>query len=315
MHILVTGGAGFIGSHLCDALSSKHDVIAFDDMSVGDQNADVLRRNGVNVVKGSILDFAALEKAMKGCDVVFHLAAMNRAMRSVEDPLRANDVNVTGTLNCLEAAKRCGIGKFVFASSSSVYGNPGKKLLKEDMNVAPRHPYGANKAAAEMYANVYHDVYGLKTVVLRYFSVYGPRQRGDIPYAAVVPRFITQQLTGVPLTVYGSGLQRRNFTFVADNVAATIAAMEKGGAVGQTINVASEHESRVMDIVKVIGELTGREPEISRSPSPTGDVERNAPSVKRMIKVLGHRSRYSLKDGIKATMEWYGAKGDVAKAA
>lgn len=301
---LVTGGAGFIGSHLSEALAEKDAVRVLDNFSVGTQNKKLLEEKGVDVVQGDIRDMDAVTWAVKDCDAVFHLAAMNRAARSIENPLEANAVNVDGTLNVLEACRKTDVEQLVFASSSSVYG-AGQTLNREDQACHPLHPYGVGKLAGEEYCRVYHELYGLKTVALRYVSVYGPRQRGDIPYAAVVPKFMEQILESKPVTVFGSGEQTRHFTFVSDTVGLTLAAAENPKAIGEVFNVAASKENSVNDVVAGLEKVTGQKARVNNEPKKPGDPEKNPIDTNKIRDVLGVSATTSLEQGLRQMASWY----------
>ncbi len=302
---LVTGGAGFIGSHLCEALRCDDDVRVLDNFSVGTHNKSILEKNGIPITKGDIGDFKAVENSVKGCDAVFHLAAMNRAGRSIEKPLEANAVNVDGTLNVLEACRKHDVDTFVFASSSSVYGG-GTGVNQEDQPCRPLHPYGVGKRTGEEYCRVYHEVYGLKTVVLRYVSVYGPRQRGDIAYAAVVPKFIEQIYANQPVSVFGDGNQKRHFTYVQDTVDMTIAASKDRKAVGEIFNVASSEEKSVNDLVAALQTITKKSVTIRNLPASAQDPARNAMDTDKIKRVLGLGASHTLEQGLQKMVRWYG---------
>ena len=302
MKIVVTGGAGFIGSHLSQALAlQKNEVVAFDNLSVGDANLPFLRQSGIKFVKGDIRDLPLLKASFDGADGVFHLAAMNRAMRSIENPVEANEVNVSGTLNVLEACRKNDVGKMVFASSSSVYGG-GVSENKEDQKLSPLHPYGVGKLAGEEYCRVYNSLYGLKTTVLRYVSVYGPRQRGDIPYAAVIPKFIKAVLKGQPVEIYGSGRQTRQFTFVDDTVDATLKAWKSEKACGEIFNIASPRESSVLEIAKTVEKISGKKADLKFLPAIQGDPMKNEIDVLKAKKILGFQASRSLEEGLRETI-------------
>ncbi len=198
----MTGGAGFIGSHLSERLASLgNEVAIIDNLSTGKQNIDTLSSLGIKIYQSDITNLSEIEEYFKDVDIVFHLAAMNRAQRSILDPLLSNRINVTGTLNCLKLAKDNGIEKFVFSSSSSVYDGSVNQKLKEGMSLKPLHPYGVGKLAAEHYCRIFHEIFNLNTIILRYFSVYGPRQRGDIEHAGVIAKFIDLSLQGHELPI------------------------------------------------------------------------------------------------------------------
>ncbi|MEM4255206.1 MAG: NAD-dependent epimerase/dehydratase family protein [Candidatus Norongarragalinales archaeon] len=302
MKVVVTGGAGFIGSHLSEALAKQgNDVWVLDDLSVGGQNLDVLRASGAEFVKGDVRNLSLVEKVFEGADAVFHLAAMNRAMRSIKDPLEANEVNVTGTLNVLEACRKNGVKRMIFASSSSVYGG-GSEKNREEQALHPLHPYGVGKLAGEEYCRVYNSLYGVETVSLRYVSVYGPRQRSDIPYAAVIPKFVGAVLSGKPLQVFGSGKQKRQFTFVKDTVEGTIAAWKSKKAAGEIFNIAYAKESSVLEIARALEKITGKTAVVVHSEPIPGDPLRNAIDVSKAKKILGFSASRSLEEGLKETV-------------
>ncbi len=302
LKLVVTGGAGFIGSHLSETLAKQgNEVVVLDNLSVGEQNVGVLHDNGIELVKGDIRNLSLVEETFEDAEVVFHLAAMNRAMRSIEDPLQANEVNVTGTLNVLEGCRKDDVKRMVFASSSSVYGG-AENSNKEDQKLHPLHPYGVGKLAGEEYCRVYNSLYGLETSVLRYVSVYGPRQRGDIPYAAVIPKFIKAILAGKPLEVFGTGKQDRQFTFVKDTVEGTIAISKSKKAVGEIFNIAYEKESSVLDVAAALEKITGKKALLKHLDPIPGDPMHNKIDVSKAKKMLGFTPSHSLEAGLRETI-------------
>jgi len=241
---VVTGGAGFIGSHLVDRLLAADDrepfVRVLDNFSTGvEANLAAAAKFGdrLEVIRGDVRDLPTVERAVRSATVVFHQAAMRSVPRSIEDPLGANENNVTGTLHVLEAARRAGVRRVVYASSSSVYGDRPDLPKREDQPPAPISPYAASKVAGEHYARVWQRLYGVETIGLRYFNVFGPRQDPASEYAAVIPRFILCGLRGLPLEVHGDGRQSRDFTYVDDVVEANRLAAEAGDAAGEVFNV------------------------------------------------------------------------------
>ena len=306
MNVLVTGGAGFIGTNLCEHLVSLGlKVVALDNLSVSDTNVSFLEDLGVDVVVKDIVDFESIEKLFIGIDVVVHLAAMNRAQRSIENPLESNRINVEGTINCLEASKRACVKRFINISSSSVYAQKRDILLEETMSVSPPHPYGVGKLAGEFYSKIYHDLYNLETVTLRFFSVYGPKQLGSIDKAGVVAKFIHHAMQGIPLEIYGSGVQKRNFSYVGDVVEYVMRAIEVDGAVGEVINIANPTEVSVNELVEVVAEVTGKPLTTVNVDSLKGDPERNPANTEKCISLLGYESQYSFKQGVQKTFSWY----------
>lgn len=303
MKILVTGGAGFIGSNLVEELVGKgNEVAVIDDLSVTDKNVKLLKKWGVELFKKDVGDFEAIKDCFHDVEVVFHLAAMNRAQRSIQDPLKANRTNVDGTLNCLEAARRAGVDRFIFASSSSVYAGERNKLLTEDMPLTPPHPYGVGKLAGEHYCRIYYELFGLKMTVLRFFSVYGPRQLGTIENAAVIPKFIELIRKGLPVEVYGDGTQLRNFTYVKDLVEVVIKTAENEETVGDIYNVASDKEVSVNQIINEIAGVLGNKTEINYVAKLKGDPDRNPADISKIKEVLGWNPKTEICQGIRETI-------------
>ncbi len=304
MNVLVTGGAGFIGSHLVEALvNESHNVKVIDDLSSG-KNENILKKLGVELLKKDISVYSEIKDAFEGVDVVFHLAAMNRAMTTIEDPLRSNAVNVTGTLNVLEASRNSGVNKVIYISSSSVYGKNPSFPRREDLApLLPAHPYGVGKLTGEQYTRIYHELYGLKTVILRYFSVYGPRQRWDLRHSAVIPKFVHNILNDLPVTVYGTGEQRRAFTYVKDAVEATMLASKKERAVGKIINIATEEETSINNIIKYIAEYTRKDPVIKHAPPLPGDIMQNKADITLAKRILEYSPRYDIRTGLRLLID------------
>ena len=302
---MVTGGAGFIGTNLCEQLRKRgDDVIAIDNLSVSDLNVPFLEQIGVTVVVADIAHYDEIEPHFKGVEVVYHLAAMNRAQRSIDNPVQAHHANITGTVHVLEAVRKHSVPKIVFCSSSSVYaGREG--LLKEDDPLSPPHPYGVGKLASEHYMRVYGDLYGVKYVTLRLFSVYGPRQLGTIDKAGVVAKFIHQARQGEPLTIYGDGFQQRNFTFVDDVVRSCIMAAKRVDAEGEIINIANPEEITVNELARHIEKITGTKSKVKFLPPLAGDPPRNPADVTKSQSILGYRPKVDFQEGIKKTLEWY----------
>ncbi|MBI4011599.1 MAG: NAD-dependent epimerase/dehydratase family protein [Candidatus Rokubacteria bacterium] len=256
--VLVTGGAGFIGSHLVEALCARgRRVRVLDDFSSG-RRRNLPRRPLVEVLVGDLRDPATLRRAVADVDVVFHQAALRSVPRSIEDPFSYHDVNATGTLRLLLAAGDAGVRRVVFASSSSVYGEQAGRPLHEELRPQPVSPYGTSKLIGEHYCANVSAHYGLETVCLRYFNVFGPRQDPDSPYAAVIARFIRAARRGVPLEIHGDGKQTRDFTYVSNVVAANLAAAEAPGVSGQVFNIGCGERFSVLDIVHELEEVLGR---------------------------------------------------------
>ena len=299
MRSVVTGGCGFIGSHVVDRLVQRGDeVVVVDDLATGDA-ANL--NPGARLVRGSVLDAALLRTAFEGADVVFHLAALPRVERSVEDPVGTHRVNVDGTLNVLEAARLADVGRVVYASSSSVYGEQTTHLMREDMTPNPMSPYALQKLIAEQYLSMFAPVYGITAVSLRYFNVYGPRQPLEGEYTLVIGKFLRTLRAGRPLTVYGDGEQTRAYSHVHDVVSATLLAAEADVPPDRNtvLNVGSGVETSVNQLAAMIGGEV-----VHVIPNPRGDVEerRKAADCSRAASVLGWEPTIGLGEGLEALM-------------
>jgi UDP-glucose 4-epimerase len=307
--VLVTGGAGFIGSHLVDALvTDGADVVVLDDLETGfRENVHPAARLAI----GSVADDDAVHDAMQGCEVVFHQAAHKAVLRSVEHPVATDTVNTHGTLTVLQAARDLGVRRVVHASSSSVYGGEAPRPTSETATLRPRSPYAVSKLAAEEYCRVFAELYGLETVALRYFNVYGPRQRPDALYAAVIPLFIDALLNGRDPVVHGDGLQSRDFTYVADVVAANLRAAAAGTAscAGHVYNVAAGNEWTLLDVLRVLGEQLGIEPRPQFVDARPGDVRHSRADASAAVRDLGWRAETMLDEGLRLTVDWLRSLG------
>jgi UDP-glucose 4-epimerase len=309
-NMVVTGGAGFIGSHVAQELSKRgYQVIIIDDLSTGRrENIEELiggqltrEVREIQFAQGSVTELPLLRKLFQGVDCVFHLAAIPSVPRSLENPLACHEVNITGTLNVLLAAKDNEVKKIIYASSSSVYGDTPTLPKKEDMLPSPQSPYAVAKLCGEYYCRVFEQVYHLPTVCLRYFNVYGLRQDPDSEYAAVIPKFIRRALNGNPPIIFGDGEQTRDFTYVKDAVKATILAAET--EVTGVYNVGSGNRVTINELAKLILSLIGRDLQpILQEPRP-GDIRHSLADISKM-KALGYNPNYSLRDGLKETISY-----------
>ncbi len=302
--VLITGGAGFIGSNLAEELVRKeHDVVILDDLSTGKEENIKEFKDSVRFVKGSITDLALLRDLFRDVECVSHQAAIPSVQRSVEDPLATNEVNVKGTLNVLVAARDSEVEKVVYASSSSVYGDTPELPKREGMKPNPKSPYAVSKLTGEEYCAVFSEVYGLKTVSLRYFNVYGPRQDPYSEYAAVIPRFITRVLKNKPPIIYGNGEQTRDFTFVRDVVMANILAIERD--VEGVFNIASGKRISINELSnKIMGIVGIRLKPIYDKPR-EGDIKDSLGDISRAKEKLGYDVKYGLEEGLKETIEYF----------
>ena len=301
---IVTGGAGFIGSHLAEELVNQgYFVIILDDLSTGrmENIAELLRKENVEFIQGSITDLVLLQRILQGAQYVFHLAALARVLRSIEDPVTTNEVNITGTLNVLIAARDNSVKKVVYASSSSVYGDTPTLPKDEQMVPQPQSPYAVSKLAGEYYCQVFHYVYNLNTTCLRYFNVYGPGQEPNSEYSAVIPRFIGQVFRKEPLFIDGDGEQTRDFTFVKDAVEANILAVNNNA--NGVFNIGSGECITINELVRDISEITGENVKpIYREPRP-GDVRHSLADISR-ARTFGYEPMYDLEAGLKETINW-----------
>jgi nucleoside-diphosphate-sugar epimerase len=303
MKALVTGGAGFIGSRLTERLlEAGHDVRVLDNFATGDRSNLAAAGGAAEVLEGDVRAPRDVEAAVAGCEVVFHLAALPSVPRSIDDPVTTDAVNSGGTLNVLTAARGGGARRVVFASSSSVYGLDPELPARESAAPAPVAPYSVSKLAAEGYCRSYAHVHGLETICLRYFNVYGPRQSPASDYAAAVPRFVAAIRSGASPVVYGSGEQSRDFTFVDDAVGATIAAGEAPGVSGRVLNVARGRAVSVNDILAVLGELTGRDPDPDHRPARPSDALRSLADISLAGSLLGYEPRVDIGTGLERVL-------------
>jgi nucleoside-diphosphate-sugar epimerase len=306
---LITGGDGFIGSHIAENLLKKgHKVRVFDNMSArGGQNCQYLAKlseGELEVLEGDLRNEADCAKALDQADFVFHLAALGSIPRSVDNPLRTHAVNATGTLNLLNAARDAKVKRFVHSSSSSVYGEQlaPEGLLNETAPTFPMSPYGVSKVAAEHYVRVFHTIYGLPTVALRYFNVFGPRQDPNGAYAAVIPKFIAAILKGEAPTIFGDGGQSRDFTFVANVVQANLKAITSERAVGRVINVATGANHTVLEVAQRINQILGKDIRPVFSAKRPGEIRHTLADIGRALGLLGYEVKVSFSDGLEMTV-------------
>ena len=306
MRTLVTGAAGFIGSRLCRRLVDEgNDVVGLDDLSEGrlDNLSDAPE---VAFVEADLRDGESVERAADGCEVIFHQAAKRSVPRSIVEPLLTTDVNVRGTVNVLEAARKAN-ARLVYASSSSVYGDQGTLPLHERMVPAPKSPYAASKLADEAFAIAYHRSLQVPSIGLRYFNVYGPRQDPKSEYAAVVPRFITACLTGARPVIHGDGEQSRDFAFVDDVVEANVlAARAPDAALGRAFNVGGGGQpTSVNRLLAIVAKLTGATPDPIREPAREGDMRATQADVTQVRAALGVEPSVDIQEGLRRTVEWF----------
>ncbi|MBI4840475.1 MAG: SDR family oxidoreductase [candidate division NC10 bacterium] len=303
---LITGGAGFIGSNLAHALVARGESVRIvDDFSMGrPQNLGGIE-DRVEVVRGDVRDPAVVAHAVRGIEIILHQAALNSNPRSIKEPGPTNAVNVAGTLLLLEAARAAGTRRVVYASSSSVYGESPVLPKTEELPLQPKAPYGVSKLAAELYCRVFTQVYGLETVSLRYFNVFGPRQRPDSEYAAVIPRFLRRLLAGNRPVIYGDGEQSRDFTAVDNVVEANLLAAEATQGVGEVFNVACGQASTLNQVAAWLNQLLGTDlPPIYEPPRPA-DIRHSYASIRKAERVLGYQPRLDVREGLRRTIDWF----------
>jgi UDP-glucose 4-epimerase len=304
--VLVTGGAGFIGSHLVDRLIQEGcEVTVLDNLAMGLESNLAEVRDRIRFVHGDLRDLATVKDCAADQEVIFHLGALGSVPRSINDPITSNNVNAGGTLNVLVAAKDAGVRRVIYASSSSVYGDTPVLPKVETMPSKPLSPYAMTKLAAEEYCRIFHHVYGLETVALRYFNVFGPRQRPDSEYAAVIPKFTAAILEGRSPTVNGDGGQSRDFTYVANNVSANILAANAPAdkVAGKVFNIACNTQYTVLELIDGINKLLGTNVVPTFGPTRAGDVRDSRADVNAAQQAFGYVPLVSFQDGLAVTLE------------
>jgi UDP-glucose 4-epimerase len=303
---LVTGGAGFIGSHIVQELVRRGERLrVLDNFSTGRRENIAPFLEHIELVEGDLRDLPTVRRAVEGVDYVLHQAALASVPRSVADPLASNSANVTGTLHLLVAARDAEVKRVVYASSSSAYGDSPTLPKQEDMPTAPKSPYAVSKLAGEHYCRAFTEVYGLETVSLRYFNVFGPRQDPASQYAAVVPLFITAMLQGEPPTVHGDGLQSRDFTYVANVVHANLLATTAPGVAGRVFNIACGQRYTLLDLIAILDEIVDAHVTPVHTDPRSGDVRHSLADVTAAQEALGYRAEVDFGEGLRRTVGWY----------
>jgi UDP-glucose 4-epimerase len=306
--VLLTGGAGFIGSHLAEALCARGDhVRVLDNLSTGSRSNLARVDKRVKFIEGDITDVKQVSAAMADVECVFHQAALASVPRSVERPLDTHAACVTGTLNLLDAARRAGVRRFVYAASSSAYGDLPTSPKRETDLPAPISPYGAAKLAGELYCKAFAATYGLETVALRYFNVFGPRQDPNSQYSAVIPRFITALLGGRAPVVYGDGGQSRDFTYIDNVVHGNLLAAEAPAqkVLGRTFNVANGRSTSLLELLAMLNKLLGTNIQPRHDPPRVGDVRESLADIAQARACLGYEPQVEFEEGLRRSIEYY----------
>lgn len=305
--MLVTGGAGFIGSNLADALIGRGAKVTIIDNLVTGFRENLEEISGdFEFVEADLANAGDIKKAVEGVEVVFHQAALPSVPRSVANPVETHEACVNGTFNLLVAARDAGVKRFIYAASSSAYGDQKTLPKTESMRPEPMSPYAAAKLTGELYCSVFANVYGLETFSLRYFNVFGPRQNPSSQYSGVISRFIDAFMKGGNPTVYGDGQQSRDFTYIANVVDANIKAAEAAGGIGEVMNVANGERVSLLELFEVMKSVTGRtDVEIDFQPERTGDVKHSQADNARAKEWLGYEKLVGLEEGIKLTIDWW----------
>jgi len=305
-NVLVTGGAGFIGSHLVDTLvSAGCKVAVLDNLSSGNYSNLKHLEGQFAFYQDDIRNQHAISTAAEGCEVIFHLAAIVSVPQTIEDPLDSAAVNDTGTLLVLDAAREKKARRVIFSSSCAVYGDDRRLPKQEDMNPKPQSPYAVQKLAAEYYARVYYELYGLEAVALRYFNVYGPRQDPSSPYSGVISIFMAKALHNEPAVIYGDGNQSRDFIYVQDVVRANLLAATAKGVGGQVMNIGTGRSVVINQLWKTICALSGQNLEPEYAPGRPGDIVESVADIGSAKALLGFEPEISFEKGLESTFEWY----------
>lgn len=308
MKYLVTGGAGFIGSNIVsELLKQGQQVVVLDNFATGKREniLPLMKNENLTMIEGDLRSFHIVRSAVKGVDYILHQGALPSVPRSINDPITSNDVNILGMLNILEAAKEFGVKRVVTASSSSIYGNSETLPKVESMPVNPLSPYALTKYAQERYCQIFSQIYGLETVALRYFNVFGPNQDPTSQYSAVIPKFIKLIMADKEPVIYGDGSQSRDFTFVENNVWANIQACTAPKAAGEVINIACGERYTLIDLVNMINEILGKKIEPKFEKDRAGDVKHSLAGIDKAKEVLGYEVKVDFREGLRRTVEFF----------
>lgn len=308
MKYLVTGGAGFIGSNIVsELLKQGQQVVVLDNFATGKREniLPLMKNENLTMIEGDLRSFHIVRSAVKGVDYILHQGALPSVPRSINDPITSNDVNILGMLNILEAAKEFGVKRVITASSSSIYGNSETLPKVESMPVNPLSPYALTKYAQERYCQIFSQIYGLETVALRYFYVFGPNQDPTSQYSAVIPKFIKLIMADKEPVIYGDGSQSRDFTFVENNVWANIQACTAQKAAGEVINIACGERYTLIDLVNMINEILGKKIEPKFEKDRAGDVKHSLAGIEKAKELLGYEVRVDFREGLRRTIDFF----------
>jgi len=306
MKYLITGGAGFIGSNIAEELLNRgHQVRVLDNFSTGRRENLSEFIDSIELIEGDLRNYHNVREAVEEMDFVLHQGALPSVPRSVSDPISTNEVNVTGTLNVLYAARDAGVRRVVMASSSSVYGDSPTLPKHEGMPLQPLSPYAVSKLAGEKYCQVFANIYGLHTVALRYFNVFGPRQNPDSQYSAVIPKFIKAILQDESPVIYGDGEQSRDFTYITNTIEANILATEVDCPPGVVMNCAVHERTNLNELVEMINKILGKNIEAIRVEPRPGDIKHSFADIERLKKTLGYQPKVLFEEGLRKTIDWY----------
>jgi UDP-N-acetylglucosamine/UDP-N-acetyl-alpha-D-glucosaminouronate 4-epimerase len=308
---LVTGGTGFIGSHIVEALLHKGETVrVFDNFATAPERnlKTLLDLGALEIMQGDLRDAEAVKAAMQRIEIVFHQGALTSVQRSIEDPVMSLETNVNGTQHVLLAALEAGVRRVIYASSSSVYGNASVPVKSEDLPARPLSPYAVQKLTGELLCGVFTRAYGLETVALRYFNVFGPRQNPHSQYAAVIPRFLQAILAGRPPVIFGDGEQTRDFTYIENVVQANLLAAVSKDAVGEAINIGCGETISLNAMLRLLEELTGQRIEAEYSDPRPGDVRHSLADINRARRLLGYLPVVAFREGLERTLAWMRAR-------
>jgi len=306
---LVTGGAGFIGSHITSALLNKGEKVRIiDDFSTGKRENISSFLSEIEIFEGSLLDYDFLLRATRGVNVIYHQGAIPSVPRSIMDPVLSNHVNIGGTVNLLQAAVKNSVSRFVYAASSSAYGNTEQLPKRETMDANPLSPYAISKYTGELYCKIFYDIYGLETISLRYFNVFGPRQNPYSEYSAVIPKFISLMLNNNRPIIYGDGSQSRDFTYIDNVVLANLLAATSPNLNGEVINIGTGNMIALNQLVCKINTILDKKIEPIYSKERIGDVKESLADIEKATKLIGYKPIVSFNEGLERTIRWFQSK-------